>query len=183
MQQSSIIIYHIVHQLYVFKTEKKILLYSWIVGLCNTQIGGFSPILTKNPHQQIKKKSVTKSADFFWCQAPSADVFWSVVNRLVLVEGGQGAVAQRYNGCHPPPSKKKDKLGEGGIIDCTSEPLYLLCKVCACACYFKFVHRPPPPPPPPKPFFWLSGYGSNLTTVRPVYLRHDRRVNDCNGDR
>ena len=45
-----------------------------IVGLCDTQIGGFSPILTNNTHRGIKKKLVKKSADFFG-QEKSADFF------------------------------------------------------------------------------------------------------------
>ena len=36
-----------------------------IVGLCDTQIGEFSPILTNNTHREIEKKSVMKSADLF----------------------------------------------------------------------------------------------------------------------
>ena len=36
------------------------------VGLCDTQIGGFSPILSNNTHRKMrKKKSLKKSADFF----------------------------------------------------------------------------------------------------------------------
>ena len=65
MRQSSIIIYNVVHQLNVFKTEKNRLLYSLIVGLCDTQIGEFPLIFTDKTHRQIKKETVIKSADCF----------------------------------------------------------------------------------------------------------------------
>ena len=48
-----------------FKLRKNSFLQSLIVGLCDTQIGGLSPILTKKLTQKYFFKSVKKSADFF----------------------------------------------------------------------------------------------------------------------
>ena len=54
------------------KLRKNSFLQSLIVGLCDTQIGGFSPILTKKLTNKYFYKSVKKSADFFY-QETSAD--------------------------------------------------------------------------------------------------------------
>ena len=56
------------------KLAENSVLHSMIVGLCDTQISRFSPILTNNTHREIKKKLVKKSADFFG-QEKSADFF------------------------------------------------------------------------------------------------------------
>ena len=56
------------------KLSKNSFLQSLIVGLCDTQIGGFSPILTKKLTKKYFLKSVKKSADFFY-QETSADFF------------------------------------------------------------------------------------------------------------
>ena len=47
------------------KLAENSFLHSMIVGLCDTQISRFSPILTNNTHREIKKKLVKKSADFY----------------------------------------------------------------------------------------------------------------------
>ena len=54
------------------KLRKNSFLQSLIVGLCDPQIGGFSPILTKKLTKKYFYKSVKKSADFFY-QETSAD--------------------------------------------------------------------------------------------------------------
>ena len=56
------------------KLRKNSFLQSLIVGLCDTQIGGFSPILTKKNHQKKSFKSVIKSADFL--VGPSLPIFF-----------------------------------------------------------------------------------------------------------
>ena len=62
------------------KLAENSVLHSMIVGLCDTQISGFSPILTKKRTEKRKIKSVIKSADFFGLET-SADFFgsWSIV--------------------------------------------------------------------------------------------------------
>ena len=57
-----------------------------IVGLCDTQISRFSPILTNNTHREIKKKLVKKSADFFG-QEKSADIFGQEKSADIFVGG------------------------------------------------------------------------------------------------
>ena len=57
-----------------FKLAKNRFLNYMIVGLCHTQIGRFSPILTKKITKK-KKKSVTKSANFLG-QASLSDLLW-----------------------------------------------------------------------------------------------------------
>ena len=47
-----------------------------IVGLCDTQIGDNPPIVTKKLTKTKTKKSVKKSADFFFWK--SRPIFWSV---------------------------------------------------------------------------------------------------------
>ena len=56
------------------KLRKNSFLQSLIVGLCDTLIGGFSPILTKKLTHIFFFKLVKKSADFF-DQETSADFF------------------------------------------------------------------------------------------------------------
>ena len=68
-------LYYIV---YVFKYLRNSFFKSLIVGLCDTQISGFSPFLTK----KLTNKNGEKIGRFF-CLLPSADFFGRWGNRLV----------------------------------------------------------------------------------------------------
>ena len=67
-----------------------------MVGLCNTKIGGFSPILTKKLTSKIGEK-----IGRFFCLLPSADFFGRWGNRLVghkLKPLHNAAIFQAYIG-------------------------------------------------------------------------------------
>ena len=64
------------------KLRKNSFLQSLIVGLCDTQIGGFSPILTKKTHQKIVLKIGEKIGRFFLSEKVGR-IFCLCGNRLV----------------------------------------------------------------------------------------------------
>ena len=63
-----------------FKLAKERFLYSMKVGMCNTQIGGFSPILTKKLTPPPKKKKIGDKINRFFLVGHHWPIFLVIDN-------------------------------------------------------------------------------------------------------